>query len=321
MLLQTRLRFFLLAASLAALAMAGNAYAKGGNYVITGGTDAERATVKAALDVSAVDWSIVPVRVEIRIYNDIENSAGPGRIWLDAALLHSGVPSWGLIQHEYGHQIDYFLLDGAERAFLRKKLRGKAWWPGAQIPHRNAGAERFASTLAWSYWQSGQNSLKPDSKYSESAAMKPAKFRALMRNVLGIDPLEPRAGHARKALVTDAEIRSDDGDVSAPEYAGRARDVDYRDADATKRPPQEVRPVLGTVGPGRDDAARCQQAGRPEQVLADLPVATLPCIEALDPLRELGAVERGVAEISASAHLPRVLSRRLGERSGELERL
>ena len=49
------------------------------------------------------------------------------------------------------------------------------------------GCERFASTLAWAYWQSPDNCMQPSEVAdAESAAMAPAAFRALMTSLLGV---------------------------------------------------------------------------------------------------------------------------------------
>src|SRR5437762_2027988 len=46
-------------------------------------------------------------------------------------------------------------------------------------------ASAFDSTLAWSYWPSSYNSMKPASAKDESASMAPAKFRALLATLIG----------------------------------------------------------------------------------------------------------------------------------------
>ncbi len=124
----------------------------------------------------------VPRRSRPRCASD----ATPGELWLDSALLDSGVFSWGVVQHEYAHEVDFFLLDDARRAALAPELGGQSWWQGAGAPlaHGQLSCERFASTLAWAYWPSARNSMKPQSKNDESSAMAPAAFRALLAQVL-----------------------------------------------------------------------------------------------------------------------------------------
>ena len=176
-----------LIAAFASLAFAGAAHAAGGNYVFDGGTAKEQAQVRAALNVSAFNWSLVPAQITIHIAANLASSdATPGEIWLDSALLDSGVFSWGIVQHEYAHEVDFYLLDDAKRATLAPLLGGQAWWPapGTHYAHGQLTCERFASTLAWSYWPSVRNSMKPQSRNDESAAMAPAAFRALMAKVL-----------------------------------------------------------------------------------------------------------------------------------------
>ena len=182
----------LLVALVSALALAGTAQAAGGHYVFDGGTNAEHAQVKKALDASTFDWNIVPGQVTIHIARGIPSSeALPREIWLDADLLDSGTFSWGVVQHEYAHQVDFLLLDDSKRATLETQLGGTVWCYGDStepLRHSQFGCERFASTLAWAYWQSSQNCMKPSYVDGESAGMAPAAFRALMTSLLGAAP-------------------------------------------------------------------------------------------------------------------------------------
>jgi hypothetical protein len=174
--------------ALLALVFAQQAAAGGGNYTFDGGTTRERAQVRSALEASSFPWGVVPGPVTIHIPRGIASSESvPGEIWLDANLLDAGTFSWGVVQHEYAHQIDFLLFDDATRAKLNTLLGGASWYytiPGLQ--HARYGCERFASTLAWSYWQSPQNSMKPESAADESAAMAPAQFRELIAGLLGV---------------------------------------------------------------------------------------------------------------------------------------
>ena len=176
-----------LTAAFAALALSGVAQAAGGNYVFDGGTPKEQAQVRSALNASAFNWSLVPAQITVHVAPGFGTSdATPGELWLDSALLDSGVFSWGVVQHEYAHEVDFFLLDEAKRAVLAPQLGGQSWWQGAGAPlaHGQLTCERFASTLAWAYWPSARNSMKPQSRNDESAAMAPAAFRALIAQVL-----------------------------------------------------------------------------------------------------------------------------------------
>jgi hypothetical protein len=127
--------------------------------------------------------------VTIKIGKGYGASAVRGTIWLDADLLETGRFAWGTVQHEYGHQVDFFLLDEAKRMRLSARLGGNCWWQTCAGRHEDLTSERFASTLAWSYWPSSYNTMKPESPNDESAAMKPAAFRALMRELLGVPDL------------------------------------------------------------------------------------------------------------------------------------
>jgi hypothetical protein len=171
--------------ALLALGWTGTAAAQGGSYVFDGGDSYERTQVRSALRVSSFNWSVVPERIVVHIAPDLPcSTASPGEIWLDSNLLDAGTFSWAIVQHEYAHQVDFFLFDDADRAFLQPKILGFSWWQNGMLPHDQVTSERFASTLSWAYWPSRKNSLRPSSPNDESAAMAPAKFRALITQVL-----------------------------------------------------------------------------------------------------------------------------------------
>jgi hypothetical protein len=193
----------LLASALAGLciafATAAPALARGGNYVFERGTPYEQQQVRQALAASSFNWSIVPGPVTIVIAPTPISDAIPGKIFLDPRLLDSGEFSWGVVQHEYAHQVDFALFNDAIHARLNTALGGTVWCYGdsrTPLMHGQYGCERFASTLAWAYWQSPDNCMKPSQVGDESAAMPPVAFRALMNNLLGTssqDQATPRA--------------------------------------------------------------------------------------------------------------------------------
>jgi hypothetical protein len=167
---------------LLALAFAPSALAGGGNYSFDGGTRAQQAQVKAALDASSFDWSLVRGRIAIHIARGVSPHASAGQIWLDADLLDAGRFSWGVVQHEYAHQIDFTVLTDDLRARLHTLLGGSSWWAGAE--HSQLDCERFADAVAWSYWQSTDNVMKPDSPTDEGGQVEPAAFRAVLATLL-----------------------------------------------------------------------------------------------------------------------------------------
>jgi hypothetical protein len=155
-----------------------------GGYSFAGGTARERQTVRAALAASSFDWSLVPGHVTIHFAAGVGRCrASRGQIWLDPALLAHGRASWGVVQHEYAHEVDFFLFDAGIRARLDRLLGGKAWWPNGRWRHDQYGAERFASTLAWSFWPSPHNTLIRYA-HAEATAMPPARFRRVVNAVL-----------------------------------------------------------------------------------------------------------------------------------------
>jgi hypothetical protein len=187
---------FLLALVLvpAAVALLGvpAAQASGGRYVFDGGTRAERGQVTAALNASSFDWGLIPGQVVVHIGGGTSPHAMAGQIWLDAGLLDSGRFSWGVVQHEYAHQVDFGLLTDSMRAQLQPQLQAPAWW-GSISQHAALGCERFADELAWAYWQSPENVMKPMSSTDEGGQLAPAAFRAALASVLGVQPLRTLA--------------------------------------------------------------------------------------------------------------------------------
>jgi hypothetical protein len=167
------------------LSFAPSAFARGGTYTVAGGTAEEQATVHAALDASSFDWGLLPsVSIQVGIYGTSYSTYG--HVYLDAKLLDSGIFSWGVVQHELAHQVDFFLLDDAKRQLLQRRLGGKDWCyttPGLQ--HADHGCERFASELAWAYWPSPQNSMRPSVNGDESTGMPVADFRVLLGQLIG----------------------------------------------------------------------------------------------------------------------------------------
>lgn len=181
------MRWWLLAIVLGVASLSGatSARAGGGTYVFSGGTPAEQATVAAALEASSFDWGRLPRSVTVHI-GSYTSSADAGDVYLDAQLLDAGKFSWGVVQHEFAHQIDFMLLDDADRATLTQHLGGAAWCtPSPERGHGDLTCERFASEVAWAYWPSPENCMRPTAKSDEAAAMPPAAFRALLGSLLG----------------------------------------------------------------------------------------------------------------------------------------
>ena len=171
-----------------ALVLAGTASASGGNYVFDGGTAYQQQQVRQALAASSFNWSVIPGTITIHITTDFASEAAPGAIYLDPNLLNAGEFAWGVVQHEYAHQVDFALFNDSTRATLTTQLGATAWCYGdtPTLAHSEYGCERFASTLAWAYWQSPANCMQPSQVAdAESAAMAPAAFRALITSLLG----------------------------------------------------------------------------------------------------------------------------------------
>jgi hypothetical protein len=188
-----RRRHACLLALVSLLTLSAHAAASGGRYVFDGGTAAQRDQVRQALQASAFDWDLVPGQVTIHIKRGIMSEAAPRQIWLDAGLLDTGDFSWGVIQHEFAHQIDYLLLKESDRGALRALLGGRAWCTGPEgLDHDDNACERFATSVSWAYWPSPQNVFDP-AKNRDEPWLRPAALRSLLASLLGVrDPFVAR---------------------------------------------------------------------------------------------------------------------------------
>jgi len=179
-------RFVLAVVAFLALSAPSGAFARGGSYVVDGGSAAERSQVRAALEASSFDWGLIPQTIQVHVAPGGESYSTPGQVYVSASLLDAGRFAWATVQHEMGHQVDFFLLDDAKRATLNAALGGKDWcYSVPNLPHSDYGCERFASELSWAYWSSPDNSMKPSSPRDEAGAMPPASFRALLAQLIG----------------------------------------------------------------------------------------------------------------------------------------
>lgn len=156
-------------------------------FVVDGGSARERAQIEAALAASAFDWRVLPITVQVHVQPGVASRATPGHVWLSSELLASGKFAWAVIQDEFAHQVDFFLLDSSRRELLIAALGGESWYERAGVPHHRRGAERFAATLVWSYWPSRENSYRPRSAQDVSAALDPDRFRRLLEPLLSAD--------------------------------------------------------------------------------------------------------------------------------------
>ena len=179
-------------ATFVALTFTSPAHAGGGDYVFDGGGRAARAQVRAALDASAFPWGTVPVQVTIHIEPGVRPHSTVGEIWLDPALLRTGRFSWGIVQHEYAHQVAFFLVDRDERRRLTRLLAGRSWcYDAARRHHDEQACERFASALAWTYWPSRFNTERPTGATGARAAVPPRAFKRVIARLLRAPAARP----------------------------------------------------------------------------------------------------------------------------------
>jgi hypothetical protein len=165
-----------------------SALASNGTYTFVGGTPTEQATVHTALGASSFNYGLIPASITVHIGAYGDSYSTYGNVFLDASLLDSGRFAWGVVQHEFAHQVDFFLLDDTKRAELETLLGGKNWCYSVQgLAHSDYGCEKFASELAWAYWPSADNSMKPTaSTGNEAGGMPVVAFRALLAQLLGV---------------------------------------------------------------------------------------------------------------------------------------
>ena len=187
-------------------AFAQSALAGGGSFAFSGGTPKEQATVHSALEASSFSWSLIPSTITIHIGAYGDSYSTYGQVYLDASLLDSGRFAWGVVQHEMGHQVDFFLFDDTKRAMLLQLLGGKDWcYSISGLKHSDYGCERFASELAWAYWPSPDNSMKPSSSTDEAGAIPVAQFRAVLTQLIGA-PVVPQAPSTTKAFAPATKL-------------------------------------------------------------------------------------------------------------------
>jgi hypothetical protein len=151
-----------------------------------GGSVRARAQVRAALQTSSFDWTLVEQQTTVHIGTYGTSHSTPGHVWLDAGLLRAGQFAWATVMDEFAHQVDFFLLDEPRREILRQSLGAEGWCyeiPG--LVHSAHGCERFVSMVAWAYWPSKENAYRPRLRTDETAAMPAPAFRALLADLIG----------------------------------------------------------------------------------------------------------------------------------------
>jgi len=179
-------RHLVLLAALVALALPGRAGATDA-LEFSGGSEAARAEVIAALDASAFDWSLIGRPVTVQIIDCGCAGSRPGVVVLDETLLASspyGRPyTWGIVQHEFAHQVWWYALDDRLRSELQTVLAGAdLCYEQPGLPHDAHACELFASTLAWAYWPVAGNPMQVEK------VMGARQFRRLLSALLGVSP-------------------------------------------------------------------------------------------------------------------------------------
>lgn len=139
--------------------------------------------------------------IDVRIAPGAPTQSFPGVVVFDANVLEMGTFAWGIVQHEFAHQLDFLLLDDGDRKALRSMLGGQAWcWNDVamDVGHGYLSCERFASTVAWSFWQSPENALRPGEE--TVVRIDPVRLARALSHALGVSvapPLRPAVSSAR----------------------------------------------------------------------------------------------------------------------------
>jgi hypothetical protein len=162
-----------------------------------GGSDAAQQSARAALEASRFDWGLVPEQITIRILNCGCAGARPGEILLDEAVLTDPrlgpKYAWGMVQHEYAHQVACFLLDARARRRIQAWLGGSDWCYEGGVAHDDHACELFASSLTWAYWPRRRNIMGVE------AVVSAREFRATLPRLLG----RPDIRSGRRALPSE----------------------------------------------------------------------------------------------------------------------
>lgn len=204
-----RTTLLLAAAVVLGSTLAPSALAAGGSYAFAGGTAKQQATVRAALNASSFDWNLIPRTITVHVGSFGGSYSQAGEVYLDGSVLDSGRFAWGIVQHEFAHQVDFFLFDDAKRAQVSAALGGGDWCYSVEtLAHSDHGCERFASELAWAYWQSADNAMSPERTGGESGYLPLAQFRALVAQLLGVPTMAaPPTTRAFAPAVTKPQLK------------------------------------------------------------------------------------------------------------------
>jgi hypothetical protein len=108
---------------------------------------------------------------------------------------------------EYAQQIQYTTLNAQTRSQLTSRLGTKQWcYEDPTLPGGANACERFAATLAWSYWPSAANSMQPSRPSDWSASMSPKAFRTMLSQLIGApDRLDGPTSQTAAIRTTAAE--------------------------------------------------------------------------------------------------------------------
>jgi hypothetical protein len=132
----------------------------------------------------------------VQIYDCGCAGSRPGIVVLDETMLASSpygrAYAWGIVQHEFAHQVWWYALNDELRSELQSLLGGgDLCYEQPGLPHEAHSCELFASTLSWAYWPVAGNPMQAEK------VMGARQFRRLLGRMLG---LSPRLSFTRLAM-------------------------------------------------------------------------------------------------------------------------
>ena len=129
----------------------------------------QQATVRAALEVSSFDWSVLPARSSSTSRRSAAPTPRPATS-TSTARCSTPAASRGASSSTSSHTRSTSS-SSTTRSARRSTQRSAAATGATASPglaHSAYGCERFASELAWAYWPSADNSMSPAATHGES---------------------------------------------------------------------------------------------------------------------------------------------------------
>lgn len=147
------------------------------NFHFQGGTPQQQQSVLQAIKASTFNFALLP-NITINITQGMNADATPGTINLDAGSLNpvNGDFYWATILHEFGHQVDWYLVNDQQRQTFLQAFGRQEW--GQISPseaHDQMGQEDFASAFALAFGGASAYAHLP-----EANVIPPTQFKQML---------------------------------------------------------------------------------------------------------------------------------------------